>query len=132
MKTKLEKIADGILQHLWLRTSYEEVVIDAIGDAGIDPDDLDDEDVEALFVALERALNPRSRAEGLWRFTRNGSRKSERTCYVCGRSVTWCTKWPRTRQSIDAEAHDCGRHIERVLVAARARYARKQALAEVQ
>ena len=76
--------------------------------------DATDLEIEDALITLYRGDNPRSRAVGLWRFTRNGTSTRVRECYFCDGRSQWCGKWPRTVESLKTEREDVEKHIKKV------------------
>lgn len=63
-----------------------------------------DLDAEDRAVALYRALHPASRATSTAGYSRNTSRRRERTCLLCRDwAESWCAAWPRTDASRSRE-----------------------------
>ena len=80
-----------------------------------------DSDLVGLLLAEVRRRDRSARGTtGLFRYTRNGSCKSERTCYLCNCVASWATKWPRTDRSWKIENDDRATHVARVREMARA------------
>ena len=114
--TRKEKIVSGILKNVARSfVDHEETIVQAILDSNLDLEDVDESVVEAALVQLEKNLNPMSRGDKLWKFDHSGATKARRTCRLCGRSATWCAKWPRTVGSIEIENRDTDSHLTRVL-----------------
>lgn len=69
---------------------------------GFTGDQLDD--IERTVMIAIRATDPRTRARGIVFYSRSTSATKELSCKLCNRVVTtWCSKWPRTKASEEAE-----------------------------
>lgn len=70
---------------------------------------------ETDIVKTYRENHPESRIQGIFRYNKNTGHTKQRECVICGyKTFSWCSRYPRTKQSIEDERQHVNEHLKTV------------------
>jgi hypothetical protein len=86
--------------------------------------------IVSKLLSAYRAKHPASRAPGLIKLFRNGSKVKQYGCTLCGaEGPTFAAMWPETKKSVDWCIQHTNSHVDKALMRHRAKHAGEECVA---